>query len=89
MAAKSGSALAVWFGLNTGGAVFIGVWAYGIMSSGWGMGLLIGWLPALMAGVVAGLLVFGLTEATLALMRHRAAPSKAPTQGPPDGIAAH
>ena len=36
--------------------VFLGVWIYSLFTWGLLVGLLIGWLPALIAGVVCGLL---------------------------------
>jgi len=36
--------------------IFIGVWIYAIISWGFLIGLTIGWLPALIAGVIGGLI---------------------------------
>ncbi len=83
---KPGNAFAVWAGINAGGAAFIGVWAYGVMSSEWVRGLLFGWIPALIIGVIAGLVVFGLTRGVTGLAAQRE--SKSPPGDPPSGIPA-
>ena len=83
---KAGNAFAVWAGINAGGATFIGVWAYGVMSGDWVPGLLFGWIPALIMGVIAGLAVFGLTRGVTGLVAPR--DSKAPPADPPPGIPA-
>ncbi|MEK7574512.1 MAG: hypothetical protein AAB514_03215 [Patescibacteria group bacterium] len=40
----------------TGALVFIGVWIYAIASWGFLVGIAIGWLPAIIAAFIAGLL---------------------------------
>ncbi|MCX6718742.1 MAG: hypothetical protein NTY81_04080 [Candidatus Staskawiczbacteria bacterium] len=40
----------------TGIIVFIGVWIYAIASWGFLIGIAIGWLPAIIAALIAGLL---------------------------------
>ena len=39
-----------------GSVVFIGVWIYAIVSWGFLIGIAIGWVPALIAGAIAGFL---------------------------------
>ena len=85
---KAGNALAVWVGLNAGGASFIGVWAYGMMSTDWVRGLLFGWIPALIIGVIAGLAAFALTRGVTGLMAPQALAPKTPPADPPAGIPA-
>jgi hypothetical protein len=40
----------------TGIIAFIAGWIYAVMSYGWFLGLGLGWIPALVVGVIAGLL---------------------------------
>lgn len=58
MASKNYGSVAVWSGLNAGAITFVGVWGYGVASNDWWMGLLFGWVPALIMSVIAGLVVF-------------------------------
>jgi len=60
MATKAEGVVAVWFGLNAGGAAFLGVWGYSIVSNDWPQGLIFGWIPALIMAVIAGLGVYGI-----------------------------
>ena len=89
MVSKAGSGIAVWFGLNAGGAVFIGVWAYAMMSNDWVTGLIFGWIPASIMGVIAGLAVFALTHVIARLVTPQRSASKAPPSDPPSEIPAH
>ena len=91
MATKSQNGLAVWFGLNAGGAAFLGVWVYSIMSNDWLLGLVFGWIPALILAVIAGLAVYGITygmtELVTAPVKDQSADG--PPGGPGTGITAH
>ena len=58
MASKNSGGVAVWSGLNAGAITFVGVWGYGVASNELWMGLVFGWVPALIMGVIAGLVVF-------------------------------
>ncbi len=40
----------------TGIIIFIGVWIYAIASWGFLLGVMIGWLPAMIAGLIGGIL---------------------------------
>ena len=59
---------------TTGIIVFIGVWIYAIASWGFLIGIALGWFPAAIAGVIAGLLwpliVLGVVALILFLASH-------------------
>jgi hypothetical protein len=91
MATKSQNGLAVWFGLNAGGAAFLGVWVYSIMSNDWLLGLVFGWIPALILAVIAGLVVYavmyGVTGLAASPVQDQS--TNGPPGGPATGITAH
>jgi hypothetical protein len=88
MASKSQNGLAVWCGLNAGGAAFLGVWVYSIMANDWLLGFAFGWIPALILAVVAGLAVYGIlcgvTRLVMSPVQNRSADE--PPSGPAAGI---
>lgn len=85
MESKDEKGVAIWSGLNAAGLVFLGVWAYGIVSNDWVLGLVFGWLPAVIMGVIAGLVVYGFTYGLRGMgasVNHRPdAPPVDPTTG--------
>ena len=89
MVSRASNTLAVWIGLNVGGAVFIGVWAYCVMSNDWLLGFFFGWIPASIMGVIAGVVVFGLTQGVAGLLAPQVSASKTPPSDPSAGISTH
>jgi hypothetical protein len=85
MVSNDGKGVAVWVGLNAGGFVFLGVWAYGIASNDWLLGLVFGWIPAVIMGVIAGLVVYGFTHALSRLVISSGRRSESPSAGPATG----
>jgi hypothetical protein len=81
--------VAVWIGLNAGGFVFLGVWAYGIASNDWLLGLVFGWIPALIMGVIAGLVVYGFMYGVSRLVTSSGDRSESPSAGPATGTTIH
>jgi hypothetical protein len=86
MESNNSKMVAVWVGLNAGGVAFLGVWGYAVASNDWLLGLAFGWIPAVIVGVIAGLVVCGVAYGLSTLAAMHSHSSGDSTGGPTAGI---
>ena len=81
MGTENDRGVAVWFGLNAAGIVFLGVWVNAIASNDWLLGLAFGWIPAAIIAVIAGLIAHGFIYGVSGLLTWRRHGSDASSAG--------